>query len=72
MPELSSGSVGLYGGGAKVNQIIRWLMQGIAGPQTKEEKRFVAEHPLQIPTDDEALRRAIEILGSWQDEVGAE
>lgn len=44
-----------------MDQVIRWLYQGITS-QTKEEKKFIEEHPLKIPTDDEKLREAANIL----------
>lgn len=44
-----------------LKQPIRWLKQGLAY-QTKEEKRWVASVPLEIPTDDEAIRFAIRLI----------
>ena len=42
-------------------QVIRWLTMGLAS-QTKAEKRFCEETPLERPTDDEKLRLAIMFL----------
>jgi hypothetical protein len=49
-----------------LTQVIRWLIQGISA-QTKDERRFLEEHPLVHQTDDELLRRAVRILEAAQD-----
>ena len=50
----------------KLTQPIRWLIQGLAD-QTKAEKRWIAETPLERPTDDSAIRIAIDVLRNFDE-----
>jgi len=52
--------------GISLKQPIRWLIQGLS-VQTKEEKKFLSDTPLGVPTDDNALRVAIQALQDLDD-----
>jgi len=47
-----------------LNQAIRWLLQGLSA-QTKAEKALIAATPLEIPTNDQTIRDAIEVLEDY-------
>ena len=49
-----------------MKQVIRWLTMGLAS-QTKAEKRFCEETPLERPTDDAKLRLAIELIKNFDE-----